>query len=54
MDLIQAAIGAYESQEPGLQLLIQEVADNYSVWRSTMQRRMDGQSVPRAEYTTNT
>jgi hypothetical protein len=54
MDLVQAAIEAYESQELGEQLSIQEVADNYGVWRSTMQRRMDGQSVPRAEHTTNT
>jgi hypothetical protein len=56
MDPIQAAIKAYESQEPGEQLVIQEVADNYSVWRSTMQRRrrMAGQIVPRAEQTTNT
>jgi hypothetical protein len=54
MDQVQAAIEAYESQELGEQLSVQEVADNYSVWRSTMQRRMDGQLVPRAEHTTNT
>jgi hypothetical protein len=54
MDPIQAAIEAYESQEPGEHLSIQEVADNHGVWRSTMQRRMAGQIAPRAEHTTNT
>jgi hypothetical protein len=54
MDSIQAAIEAYESQEPGEQLSIQEVGDNHGVWRSTMQRRIAGQIVPRAEHTTNT
>jgi hypothetical protein len=54
MDQVQAAIEAYKSQELGEQLSVQEVADNYGVWRSTMQRRMDGQLVPRAEHTTNT
>jgi hypothetical protein len=54
MDPIQAAIEAYESQEPGEQLSVQEVADNHGVWRSTMQRRMADQIVPRAEHTTNT
>jgi transcriptional regulator GlxA family with amidase domain len=42
MDQVQAAIEAYELQELGEQLPVQEVADNYGVWRSTMQRRMDG------------
>jgi hypothetical protein len=54
MDPIRAAIEAYKLQEPGEQLSVQEVADNHGVWRSNMQRRMDGQSVPRAEHTTNT
>jgi hypothetical protein len=53
MDPIQAAIEDYESQGPEEQS-IQEVADKHSVWRSTMQRRMDGQIVPRTEHTTNT
>jgi len=42
MDPIQAAIEAYEPQEPGEQLSVQEVAGDHCVWRSTMQRRMDG------------
>jgi hypothetical protein len=54
MDLVQAAIKAYESQELGEHFSVQEMADDYGVWRSTMQRRMDGQLVPRAEHTTNT
>jgi hypothetical protein len=37
MDPIQAAIEAYEAQEPGEQLSVQEVADNHGVWRSTVQ-----------------
>jgi hypothetical protein len=41
MDPIQAAIEDYESQGPKEQS-VQEVADKHSVWRSTMQRRMDG------------
>jgi hypothetical protein len=45
MDPIQAAIEDYESQGPGEQS-VQEVVDNHGVWRSTMQRRMDGQIVP--------
>jgi hypothetical protein len=53
MDPIQAAIEAYESQEPGEQSSI-PVADDHGLWRSTMQRRMAGQIVPRAEHTTNT
>jgi hypothetical protein len=31
MDPIQAAIEAYESQEPGEQFSVQEVADKYGV-----------------------
>jgi hypothetical protein len=54
MDPIQAAIEAYESQEPGENLSIQEVADDHGVWRSTMQRRKAGQIVPRAEHPINT
>jgi hypothetical protein len=53
MDPIQAAIEDYESQEPG-ERSVQKVADKHGVWRSTMQRRMDGQIVPRTEHTTNT
>ncbi|KAF1346406.1 hypothetical protein EJ07DRAFT_59344, partial [Lizonia empirigonia] len=53
MDPVQAAIEDYESQEPGEQS-VQAVADNHGVWRSTMQRRMDGQTVPRTEHTANT
>jgi hypothetical protein len=52
--LIQAAIEENESQEPGEQLPVQEAADNHGVWRSTMQRRMAGQTVPQTEHTTNT
>jgi hypothetical protein len=53
MDQIQAAIETYESQELGEQCSVQEVADKYSVWRSTMQRRMAGQTVSRKEQSTN-
>ncbi|KAF1354365.1 hypothetical protein EJ07DRAFT_69598, partial [Lizonia empirigonia] len=53
MDPVQAAIEDYESQEPGEQS-VQAVADNHGVWRSTMQRRMDGRTVPRTEHTANT
>jgi transcriptional regulator GlxA family with amidase domain len=53
MDPIQAAIEAHESQEPGEQFPVQEVADKYGVWRSTMQRRMAGQTVSRIEQSTN-
>jgi transcriptional regulator GlxA family with amidase domain len=53
MDQIQAAIEAYKSQELGEQFSVQEVADKYSVWRSTMQRRMAGQTVSRIEQSTN-
>ncbi|KAF1343459.1 hypothetical protein EJ07DRAFT_149164 [Lizonia empirigonia] len=53
MDPVQAAIEDYESQEPGEQS-VQAVADNNGVWRSTMQKRMDGQTVPRTEHTANT
>jgi hypothetical protein len=52
--LIQAAIEENGSQEPGEQLPVQEAADNHGVWRSTMQRRMAGQTVPQTEHTTNT
>jgi hypothetical protein len=53
MDQIQAAIKDYESQGPGEQS-VQEVADKHGMWRFTMQRRIDGQIVPRTEHTTNT
>jgi hypothetical protein len=53
MDPIQAAIEDYESHESGEQS-VQDVANKHGVWRSTMQRRMDGQIVPRTEHTTNT
>ncbi|KAF1364937.1 hypothetical protein EJ07DRAFT_52527, partial [Lizonia empirigonia] len=53
MDPVQAAIEDYESQEPGEQS-VQAVTDNHGVWRFTMQRRMDGQTVPRTEHTANT
>jgi hypothetical protein len=53
MDPIQAAIEAYEAQGPEGQYSVQEVANQHGVWRSTMQRRMDGQSVPRSDYISN-
>jgi transposase-like protein len=53
MDPIQAAIEAYEAQGLEGQYSVQEVANQHGVWRSTMQRRMDGQSVPRSDYVSN-
>jgi hypothetical protein len=52
-DPIQAAIEAYEAQGPEGQYSVQEVANQHGVRRSTMQRRMDGQSVPRSDYISN-
>jgi hypothetical protein len=53
MDPIQAAIKAYEAQGPEAQHSVQNVADQHGVWQSTMQRGMDGQTAPRAEYINN-
>jgi hypothetical protein len=53
MDPIQAAIEAYEAQGPEGRYSVQEVANQHGIWRSTMQRRMDGQSVPRSDYISN-
>jgi predicted DNA-binding protein (UPF0251 family) len=53
MDPIQVAIEAYEAQGLEGQYSVQEVANQHGVWRSTMQRRIDGQSVPRLDYVSN-
>ena len=50
MDPIQAAIEAYEAQGPEGRYKVQKVANQQSVWRSTMQRRMAGQTVPQTEH----
>jgi IS30 family transposase len=42
MDPIQAAIEAYEAQEPEEHYSVQQIADQHGVWRSTIQRRMTG------------
>jgi hypothetical protein len=53
MDPIQAAVEAYEAHGPEGQYLVLEVANQNGIWRSTMQRRMDGQSVLRSDYISN-